>query len=69
MENSAPAGGFVSTAAREGTNKVLAFSPLLLFAWEYYVSENFFGSIVTCTRDFLWPIAAVTAKGFNASPF
>jgi len=46
MENSAPAGGFVSTAAREGTNKVLAFSPLVFFAWEYYVSENFFGSIV-----------------------
>jgi len=49
--------------------KTLAFSPLLFISWEFFNSENLFSSLITCTKDFLWPCAAIIAKCFNASPY
>jgi len=49
--------------------KALAFSPLAFLAWEYYSSGSLVSSILTCTRDFMWPGAVVVAAYMNASPF
>jgi len=49
--------------------KALAFSPLAFLAWEYYSSGSLVSSIITCTRDFMWPGAVVAAAYMNASPF
>jgi len=47
----------------------IAFSPLIFLALEYYNCGNIFDACITCMRDFLWPVAAMTAKCFNASPY
>ena len=51
------------------TGKVLAASPMLFFAWDYYNSGSLVHSVITCVRDFMWPAAVVVAKSLNASPY
>ena len=41
--------------------KVIAFSPLLFLAWDYYNTGSFIHSCITCCRDFAWPAAVVVA--------
>jgi len=50
-------------------NTVIAFSPLIFLAWEYYCSGSFIHSCITCCRDFMWPAAVVVASSLNASPY
>jgi len=59
----------VKKGVLETTGKLLAFSPLLFFGWEYYSSGSFITSATTCIRDFMWPIAVVAASSMNASPY
>ena len=57
---------------REGTaatSRVMAFSPLLFLAWDYYNTGSFIHSCITCCRDFAWPAAVVVAQAMNASPY
>ena len=48
---------------------LLAFSPLIFLAWDYYNSGSLVHSVITCVRDFMWPAAVVVAKSLNASPY
>ena len=56
-------------AADTAAKKVLAFSPLIFLALDFYSTGSLFQSCITCCRDFMWPVAVVVAKSFNASPY
>jgi len=47
----------------------MAFFPLIFLAWDYYNSGSMVHSVITCVRDFMWPMAVVAAKSLNASPY
>ena len=49
--------------------KTLAYFPLIFLAWDYYNSGSMVHSVITCVRDFMWPMAVVAAKSLNASPY
>ena len=59
----------VKDVVKDTGSKVLAFSPLIFLAWDYYNSGSFVHSVITCVRDFMWPAAVVVAKSLNASPY
>ena len=59
----------VVTKAGPVVEKILAFSPLIFLAWDYYNSGSFVHSVITCVRDFMWPGMVVVAKSLNASPY
>ena len=50
-------------------SKDFCFSPFLFIAWDFYRTGSLGNSIITCCRDFMWPVAAITAKSLNASPY
>ena len=56
--------------AKTGGSRVFAIGfPLLFLAWDYYNSGSMVHSVITCVRDFMWPMAVVAAKSLNASPY
>ena len=59
----------VGSTLGKGAGKILAFSPLIFLAWDYYNSGSLVHSVITCVRDFMWPAAVVVAKSLNASPY
>ena len=59
----------VKDVVKDTGGKVLAFSPLIFLAWDYYNSGSMVHSVITCARDFFWPAAVVVAKSLNASPY
>ena len=59
----------VKDIAAKTSGKVLAYSPFLFFAWQYYATGSLQTSVITCIRDFLWPIAVGFASCLNASPY
>ena len=61
---------YVKEAVKGAGSKALSFSlPLLFIAWDYYSSGSVISTMMTTCRDFLWPIAAVTGKALNFSPY
>jgi hypothetical protein len=54
---------------KKNLSKDFCFSPFLFIAWDFYRTGSLVNSIITCCRDFMWPVAAITAKSLNASPY